>query len=96
MSYIVQDSSDDNSKIQALIDSGATPRLVELLKCYSASVPVRVCVYHRNVMCVMYGIALCLSLYSHSDKNVTGPALRAVGNLVTGNDNQVTDHTITR
>lgn len=56
LSYISDDQNPNNRKIQAVIDSGAVPRLVQCLMHHSASVQV--------------------------------PALRCVGNIVTGDDLQ--------
>ena len=54
MSYV---TDDDNIKIQAVIDAGAVPPLIELLK--------------------------------SNETSILTPALRTVGNIVTGNDVQV-------
>jgi importin subunit alpha-1 len=56
ISYLSDDSGPNNQKIQAVIDAGVAPRLVELLM-------------HRSTA-------------------VKTPALRAVGNIVTGDDQQ--------
>lgn len=54
LSYLTDGSND---KIQAVLDTGIVPRLIELL--------------------------------ANTDVKVLTPALRTVGNIVTGNDNQV-------
>jgi len=55
-SYISDDTGPQNEKIAAVIQSGAVPRLIQLL--------------------------------GHESNNVKHPALRTVGNIVTGDDNQ--------
>ena len=56
LSYISDDSGESNEKIQAVIDAGIAPRVVQLL--------------------------------SHGLVNIQVPALRTVGNIITGNDSQ--------
>ena len=85
LSYL---SDGPNEKIQAVIESGVIRRLVELLLnprcvCY-------VCVF---VLCVC-AVCVCgskMSSFSHShpiSPAVQTPALRTIGNIVTGNDLQ--------
>ena len=81
LSYL---SDGPNDKIQAVIDSGVSRRLVELLMSVSFMKPVKsehnIKHHHRSNVG-----SYCSRHNSHS---VVSAALRAVGNIVTGDDIQ--------
>ena len=75
-SYLSDGTSD---KIQSVIESGACPRIIELLL-YVLTI---FHFYHSFL-----SIYLLNCFYSHPSPSVLIPALRTVGNIVTGNDLQ--------
>ncbi|CAI9536435.1 unnamed protein product [Staurois parvus] len=77
LSYL---SDGPNEKIQAVIDSGVCRRLVELLMLQTSSVSL-VAMDNLKTQITHY---FCW----HNDYKVASPALRAVGNIVTGDDIQ--------
>lgn len=77
LSYL---SDGPNEKIQAVIDSGVCRRLVELL------------LYEKNIVNSFLNVYLWVLnfflCFRHAEYKVVSPALRAVGNIVTGDDLQ--------
>lgn len=88
LSYL---SDGSNDKIQAVIDSGVCRRLVELLQWVIKFVP---CTLIQVPLCKACSFILtCLmnviiGHFSHPSPSVLIPALRTVGNIVTGDDIQ--------
>uniref|UniRef100_A0A665THM3 Importin subunit alpha n=1 Tax=Echeneis naucrates TaxID=173247 RepID=A0A665THM3_ECHNA len=83
LSYL---SDGPNEKIQTVIDSGVCRRLVELLitaQQYEGSTTLYS--WHILVKCTRKKYP---GTFLHSDYKVVSPALRAVGNIVTGDDIQ--------
>lgn len=81
LSYL---SDGPNDKIQTVIDSGVCRRLVELLM-WGIDITQAI-----NLVSVLplSNTSMCLDIHRHSDYKVVSPALRAVGNIVTGDDIQ--------
>lgn len=89
-------SDGTNDKIQAVIESGVCPRLIELLWLVTvenvvsgASSHVRRKIFIICSFCFLNykGLRICL-VVSHPSPSVLIPALRTVGNIVTGDDVQ--------
>lgn len=88
LSYL---SDGSNDKIQAVIDAGVCPRLVELLwsvlnflllfMSFGWTFYPCLCLVKAEMLCAC-------SVFSHPSPLVLIPALRTVGNIVTGDDMQ--------
>lgn len=79
LSYL---SDSSNDKIEAVIAAGVVPRLIELLAWVSD------CVAKLAMFIMLSEMLPLLSSYSHSSPTVLIPALRTIGNIVTGDDQQ--------
>lgn len=82
LSYL---SDGNNDKIQAVIDAGVCPRLVELLLWVSRPCSIFSQSCSLTHICL---IDVIIVLSSHPSPSVLIPALRTVGNIVTGDDMQ--------
>lgn len=88
LSYL---SDGSNDKIQAVIDSGVCRRLVELLQWVIKFVPctliqVPLCKACSFILTCLMNVSI--GHFSHPSPSVLIPALRTVGNIVTGDDIQ--------
>lgn len=81
LSYL---SDGTNDKIQAVIEAGVCPRLVELLLWVSY---LYICWCASSLFSSPH-VWECLFCCSHASPSVLIPALRTVGNIVTGDDVQ--------
>lgn len=82
LSYL---SDGSNDKIQAVIDAGVCPRLVELLQWVSRLCTICSQSFSLVHICL---INVIIGLFRHPSPSVLIPALRTVGNIVTGDDMQ--------
>lgn len=82
LSYL---SDGPNDKIQAVIDAGVCRRLVELLMYVRIYIK---CTLYTKLISINYTTNKKLLIFRHEQNNVISAALRAVGNIVTGDDVQ--------
>jgi HEAT repeat protein len=99
LSYISDDSGPANAKIQAVVESGIAPRLVQLLNHHNATVQIPAL---RSVGNIVTGddhqteaILACnplpflVGLLSHKKKNVRKEACWTISNITAGNETQI-------
>lgn len=84
LSYL---SDGPNDKIQAVIEAGVCQRLVELLM-YVKLLAENYFLYCFSMLCIFSQIYPIVLSPRHSSPSVLIPALRTVGNIVTGDDVQ--------